>query len=205
MSGKLASSSACPVALLHVDEEETAEKVRRKFTGEFKVGYKPAGAEGALGIERKSEQEEIWGQCIRGSRVHTDRGVWMLRENARHKKGIHLMFVAALAAKLPVPDNDLEADLEIRVKLGPSTGNRLEIRRIVACCTKRFDSKTMLAFRPDPRNISEECSRRHGSPWTYWNITQVVNRPRQYPYGRFYGKPKGMGLDSPVVDSVQTP
>ncbi|KAK5651723.1 hypothetical protein OQA88_11792 [Cercophora sp. LCS_1] len=139
-----------------IDDDETVDTVRKKLSGDFKIGYAPAGVEGLVSAERESEREKTSERRIRGSGVHTDRAVWTLRENARNKKGIHLKFVAVLIVRPRAPDRSLEVDLEIRAKLGPSIGNGLGIRRILARRTKQFDGKSMLGFRPTTLDISKE-------------------------------------------------
>ena len=139
-----------------IDDDETVETVRKKLSGDFKIGYAPAGVEGVLSAERESEREKTSERRIRGSGVHTDRAVWTLRENAQNKKGIHLKLVAVLIVRPRATDRSLEVDLEIRAKLGPSIGNGLGIRRILARTTKRFDGKSMLGFRPTTLDISKE-------------------------------------------------
>ncbi|KAM6520022.1 hypothetical protein FALCPG4_013579 [Fusarium falciforme] len=142
-----------------LDDDETTETVRKKLSGEFKIGYAPAGVEGTVGAERESEREKTSERRIRGSGVHTPRAVWTLRENTQNKKGIHLEFVTVLIAQSRSPADDagggLEVDLEIRAKLGPSIGNGLGIRHILTRTTKRFDGKTLLGFRPATLDISK--------------------------------------------------
>ncbi|GAM91380.1 hypothetical protein ANO11243_094300 [Dothideomycetidae sp. 11243] len=151
-----------PIVVLRpesVDDDESSRTVRQKLSGEFKIGYAPAGVEGTVGVERESEREQKSERRVRGSGVHTCRAVWTLRENAQNKKGIHLSFVAVLVvqSKCLISDLDggLKVDLEVRAKLGPSSGDALRIRRILARSTKSFDGKTLHGFRPATLDISD--------------------------------------------------
>jgi hypothetical protein len=139
-----------------VDDDETSEMVRKKLSGEFKIGYAAAGVEASVGAERESEREKTSERRIRGSGVHTPRATWTLRENSRNKKGIHLKFVTVLIARPQgAAAGGLELDVEIRAKLGPSLGNGLGIRHALARTTKRLDGATALGFTPSTLDISK--------------------------------------------------
>jgi hypothetical protein len=139
-----------------IDDDETSETVRKKLSGEFKIGYEPIGVGGSVGGERESEREKKSERRIRGSGLHTDRAVWTLRENSQNKNGIHLKFVTVLIVKIS-SGVGIELDLEIRAKLGPSIGNGLGIRKAIISTTKQFDGKTLLGSRPATLDISTTC------------------------------------------------
>lgn len=147
------------IALLQpesIDDSETTETIRKKLTGEIKLGYPPVGVQGGVGAERESETTTTSALRIRGSGAHTHRATWTLRENPRDRQGIHLNFTAVLIAAV---QGEVEVDFEIRAKIGLTWGNSFAIRKIITRKTIPFDGKTLLGFRPTTLDIHESCFR----------------------------------------------
>lgn len=143
-----------------IDDSETTETIRKKLTGELKLGYPPAGVQGGVGAERETETTTTSTLRIRGSGAHSQRAIWTLKENPKDRKGIHLKFTAVVIAAV---QGMVEVDFEIRAKLGLSVGNSLAIRKIITRKTFGFDGKTLLGFRPTTLDIHERCFR--GASW----------------------------------------
>jgi hypothetical protein len=135
-----------------VDDSETTETIRKKLTGEMKIGYPPAGVQGGVAAERETETTKSSALRIRGSGAHTHRATWTLKENPEDKKGIHLNFTGIVVAAV---QGETEVDFEIRAKLGHSLSTDWGIRHIITRRTIKIDGKKLLGVRPTTLDIHE--------------------------------------------------